>query len=93
MAHEVNLPANSRFDPDPPNPSSLVVPERSFAQIVAQTNVFPKVDIPFKPMASMDAGEQALFFSPKRLNPRAALSYTPLLLDVHMEGRASQRSN
>lgn len=43
IAPYVNLPADSRFDHDPHNPTILAAPQQSFAQIVAQTNAFPKM--------------------------------------------------
>lgn len=50
-------------DPEPPDPKTLATPKRSFTEIVAQSNAFPKFDFPVKPLAFTNAGEPAIFFS------------------------------
>lgn len=64
---KVDLLDDFRFYLDPPDPNSLVAPKRSFVRIVAQTNAFPKMDILIKPLAFMDADEQAIFLSPEEI--------------------------
>lgn len=49
---KVNLPSDSRFDPDPPDPNTLAAPRWSFAKIGAQTNAFTKLDILVKPLVT-----------------------------------------
>lgn len=88
---EVKPPFDSRSDPE--CPALFVAPKRSFAQIVNQMNAFSKIDIPIKPLAFMDAGETAVFFSSEEIEASCRLFLYPLLLNILVLGRVFQRSS
>lgn len=87
---KLNLPVDSRFDLNPPDHNSLAAHRRPFARIMTQTNAFPKMDIPIKPPAFMDAGEPSVFLCQEEIET-SCQPFSYLLLLIPMVGRALRR--